>query len=123
MSQSLKGKKRISVASLKAKGRELQNLVRDKLYATFPKLEDGDVKSTPMGVTGEDVQLSPAAQRVFPYAIECKRKKTFAVYGMYEQACNHSDDREPLLVIRGDRKKPLVVVDLDHFLELIKNGK
>jgi len=98
-------------------------LVRDKLYSTFPTLEDGDVKSTPMGVTGEDVQLSPAAQRAFPYAVECKRKKTFAVYGMYEQACNHSDNREPLLVIRGDRKKPLVVVDLDHFLELVKNGK
>jgi len=122
-SMSLKSKKRISVSSLKAKGRELQNLVRDKIYEAFPKLQEGDVKGAIMGQTGEDIILSPAARKVFPYSVECKRKKTFAIYGMYEQAENNSGGREPLLVIRGDRKKPLAVVDLEHFMELAKNGK
>jgi len=76
-----------------------------------------------MGESGVDIQLSNRAQKVLPYAIECKRKKVFAIYSMYEQAEANKGSLEPLLVIRGDRKKPLAVVDLDHFLELAKNGK
>ena len=119
---SLKPKSRgISTASRKAKGRNLQKLVRDKILDAFPLLEDDDVKSTAMGQGGEDVQLSPAARKCFPYSIECKRHKAFAVYGPYEQASANSGKYEPLLVIQGDRKKPLVLVDLDHFVGLTQN--
>jgi hypothetical protein len=107
----------------KNKGKGFQNEVRDKIYQYFPHLPEGDVKSTTMGEQGVDIQLSHAAQKVFPYAVECKRKKAFAIYAMYEQAEANKAHLEPLLIIRGDRKKALVVVDLDHFLELVKNGK
>lgn len=120
MSTKAKSKKGISTAARKAKGRKLQQLVRDKVLEAFPKLHQDDVKSTAMGQGGEDVQLSQAARKVFPYSIECKRHRAFAVYGPYEQAEKNSGDYEPLLIIQGDRKKPLVLVDLDHFVDLTK---
>jgi hypothetical protein len=115
--------KGISTASRKAKGRALQKLVRDQILAAFEALEQDDVKSTAMGQGGEDVQLSPAARKFFPYSVECKRHKSFAVYGPYEQASANSGNYEPLLVIQADRKKPLALVDLGHFMELVKNAK
>lgn len=111
-------RKGISTAARKSKGRALQQKVRDAILASFPKLEADDVKSTGMGQGGEDVQLSPAARKLFPYSVECKRHKAFAVYGPYEQALANSLGFEPILVIQGDRKKPLVLVDLEHFMKL-----
>lgn len=118
MSSTKPKSKGISTAARKSKGRQLQQKVRDAILASFPKLETDDVKSTAMGQGGEDVQLSPAARKLFPYSVECKRHKAFAVYGPYEQAATNAGGYEPLLVIQGDRKKPLVILDLEHFMQL-----
>lgn len=118
MSSTKQKSKGISTQARKAKGRQLQQKVRDAIYEAFPHLEDGDVVSTGMGQGGEDVRLSPAARKVFPYSVEAKRHKAFAVYGPYEQAKANSMGYEPILVIQGDRKKPLVLVDLEHFMSL-----
>ena len=110
----------ISTKSAKAKGRKLQQLVRDKIiellspYGILPE----DVKSTGMGQGGEDVQLSPLARSFLPISVECKRHKSFAVYKPYEQAEAASGDNEPVFVLQGDRKKPLVVIDLDYYFKL-----
>lgn len=105
--------------SAKAKGRKLQQHVRDGILERFPTLEPDDVRSTSMGAGGEDVQLSPAARQLFPYQVECKSLASVAVYKHYEQATGH-DDYEPLLVIKQNRSKPLAVVDLEHFLDLVR---
>lgn len=118
MSSTKPKSKGISTAARKSKGRQLQQKMRDAILASFPKLETDDVKSTAMGQGGEDVQLSPAARKLFPYSVECKRHKAFAVYGPYEQAAANAGGYEPLLVIQGDRKKPLVILDLEHFMQL-----
>ena len=60
----------------KAKGRGGQNEIRDKLLQTFPEFEPDDIKSTTMGDTGEDIQLSPAARKKIPITIEVKRRKS-----------------------------------------------
>jgi hypothetical protein len=104
--------------SKKAKGRLLQQLVRDKIIEQFPMLTLNDVRSTSMGASGEDVLLSETALKKFPYYVECKSRDKIAVYNFYEQAYNDKD-LEPLVVIKGNRKNPLVVVDLDHFMEIV----
>lgn len=105
--------------SAKAKGRKLQQWVVDKLLTTNPELSKDDVRSTSMGAQGEDVQLSPAARKMFPYQVECKNKATFSVYKDYEQGCTHGN-HQPLLVIKADRKRPLVLVDAEYFFELTR---
>ena len=76
------------------------------------------------GAGGEDVQLSPAARRLFPYSVECKAHKAFAFYKIMEQAAaNSPKGSEPLVIIKGDRKKPLAVVDAEHFFKLTNRGE
>lgn len=111
----------VSVAAAKAKGRKLQQIVRDYILMHFPSLEPDDVRSTAMGQSGEDIQLSPAAAKCFPYSVECKSRKEFkTIYGYLEQAEGNSKGRIPIAVIKGDRKRPLVIVDMSHFFELVK---
>jgi len=110
----------ISVSSAKAKGRKLQQWVRDLILATWPKLSADDVHSTSMGSNGEDLQLSPAARQRFPYSVECKARASIGIYSFYDQAKANAGKHEPLLVVRANRRNALVVVDAEHFFTLIK---
>lgn len=106
-------------ASAKQKGRLGQQHVRDAILSSFPTLEPDDVKSTSMGASGEDVQLSPAARRLFPYQIEVKNKAASQIHTYYDQAQTHGK-HEPLVVVKKDRHIYLATVSLEHFLELLK---
>lgn len=109
--------KTLTPQSAKAKGRRLQQWVRDKILLKIPGLRAGDVVSTPMGVNGTDIQLSPHALDILPIQTECKSNKSFAVYKIYEQAKEHGDT-EPVVFLKADFKRPLAVVDAEHYLDL-----
>tara|TARA_B100000035_G_C20535864_1_gene351684 strand:- start:48 stop:404 length:357 start_codon:yes stop_codon:yes gene_type:complete len=114
----------IKTSSAKAKGRRLQQLVRDKILEIFPKLTSDDVRSTSMGATGEDILLSSAARKLFPYSVECKSRKNIAVYSDYDQAQNNCPDgAEPLVIMKANRRKPLALVDADYFFKLLRKDK
>jgi len=113
----------MNTQSAKAKGRRLQQTVRDLILETWNVLEEDDVRSTSMGSGGMDVQLSPAAQKKFPFAVECKNVEKLNVYNAYEQATANCGKLEPLLVMKKNRKKPLVVMDLESFMELVKRAE
>ena len=70
----------MKIKSAKAKGRNLQNLVRDKLRSIFvgKVLEEDDIKSQTMGMSGEDIVLTPAAKKQIPYSFECKNNFFFS---------------------------------------------
>lgn len=88
--------------------------MQKKLHEYAPELEEGDCRSTSMGASGEDVQLSPAARKIYPMQIECKNRSKMAVYADYQQAATHGP-HEPVVVIKQNHCKPLVVVDADYF--------
>ena len=106
--------------SRKAKGRILQNLVRDKIVKLFPVLGTDDIRSCLMSEPGADIKLiSLTARKLFPYDVECKNRQEYkTIYNHYKHACKHGH-LEPLLVIKMNREKPLAVIDLDHFIELL----
>jgi hypothetical protein len=112
----------MKTSSAKAKGRLLQQLVRDKILTQYPQLElDTDVRSAIMGETGEDVKLSKKARKVFPFSVECKSLAKVAAYSFYEQAvANTPKGCQPLVVFKANRKKPMAMIDLDHFMKLVK---
>jgi hypothetical protein len=109
----------IKPQSAKAKGRNLQKLVRDIILELNPELNSDDVQSTSMGAGGEDVKLSQAARKLVPFQIECKNKAEIAVYGWYEQAQDHGQ-HEPLLVIKTNHRDPLVVVNAELFFKILR---
>lgn len=108
-----------TVAARKAKGRKLQMWVREQLLALFPELHDDDITSTPMGVTGADLQLSPAARKLFPFDVECKNQEAVNVWKAYEQAGNGK--HIPLVIIKKNRHKPLAVLDALTLLKILEN--
>ena len=111
-------------SSAKAKGRKLQQEVRDIILEHFKELEPDDVKTAIMGESGQDIKLSPAARRVFPYAVECKNVEKINVWSALEQAEDNSNDNQtPLLVFRKNRTKTYVSLSLDDFMKLIKKNQ
>lgn len=109
----------ITTASAKQKGRKLQQTVSAAILEAFPSLTPDDVRSCPMGSQGVDVQLSQAAKAAFPFNIECKARKAIALlYEALEQADRH-DGLTALAIVKADRKRPLVVIDLDDFMKLV----
>lgn len=109
----------MKTSSAKQKGRLLQQQVRNKILATFTNLQADDVKSTSMGAQGEDIQLSPAARKCFPFAIECKSRNKVQVYRFMEQAGEHAKaNEEPLVVVKENYKDPVAILGLDYFLDL-----
>ena len=116
----------MKVKSVKAKGRALQNLVRNKLRKIFvetskiPRLHEDDIKSQTMGMPGEDIILSPKAKVVIPYCFECKNVERLSFWATVEQAeSNTKKDMHTAIVIKKNRKDPYVAVKLEHFMELI----
>ena len=73
-----------------------------------------------MGAGGEDLIMARAARQKFPFSIECKNVEKLNVWEAYEQAKSNCKDYEPLVVMKKNQKKPLVVIDADYFISLVK---
>ena len=105
--------------SAKNKGKRLQNQVRDLILEKFNKLEEDDVRSITMGDSGEDILLSPAARRLFPFSVECKNQEKLNIWSSLEQAEDNASNYTPLLIFKRNRSKTYVTLSLEDFLELL----
>ena len=112
---------KMKISSAKAKGRQLQQFVAGRILEMHPELTVDDVRSTPMGCNGSDVQLSAAAKEVFPFEVECKRAEGWKkLYDVMDQASSHGV-LNSIAVIRSNRREPLVVMSWDDFERIITN--
>ena len=110
----------MKTSSAKSKGRMLQRWVVEKILETLPPFEEDDCRSTSMGAGGEDVQLSPALRVLLPYSFECKNQEKLNVWQAYKQAEENCKGYEPVVVIKRNRQKPLLVIDADYFIKMHK---
>ena len=110
----------MKTSSGKAKGRRLQNKVRDVLLEHFSdKLEPDDIRTAIMGESGEDIKLSPAARKLIPYSFECKNQEKLSIWSSLEQAAENSGDYPPVLIFKRNRSKTYVTIELEEFMKLI----
>jgi|TARA_A200000159_G_scaffold153488_1_gene165501 hypothetical protein len=107
----------LKTSSAKAKGRKLQQWFAQLMVDTL-KLHEEDLESRPMGSQGEDIIMGRESREKFPYSIECKNQEAVNVWKAYEQASENCKGYEPLVVIKRNRHKPLVLVDAEHFVDL-----
>ena len=110
---------KVKTQSAKAKGRRLQQWVRDLLIEKL-EVHPEDIESRSMGAGGEDLIMSRSAREKFPYSIECKNQESLNIWKSYEQAQQNSGNYEPIVVLKRNNVKPLVLVDADYFVELHK---
>ena len=71
--------------SAKAKGRKLQQWVRDQIIEQL-EVHPEDIESRSMGAGGEDLIMARAARQKFPFSVECKNVEKLNVWEAYEQA-------------------------------------
>ena len=103
--------------SAKAKGRRLQQWFRDLLVSKLG-IHKEDIESRSMGAGGEDLIMARSARQKFPYSIECKNQEKINICESYKQANENSKDYEPVVVLKRNNHKPLVLVDATYFVEL-----
>ena len=107
----------------KAKGRRFQNFIRDMMLLRAPSLTKDDVRSTPMGVAGPDIQLSTAAKLVYQWAIEIKCQEKLNLFKAWDQAMSHVPPEDelgymPIMFVKKNRTPALVVLTADDFFGL-----
>jgi hypothetical protein len=105
--------------SAKAKGRKLQQWMRNLLIEKL-EVHPEDIESRSMGAGGEDLIMARAAREKFPLSIECKNQEKVNVWEAYKQAEDNSKDYEPVVVIKRNNSKPLVVIDAEYFVSIFK---
>jgi len=105
--------------SAKNKGKRLQNKVRDLILEKFNQLEPDDVRSVTMGESGEDILLSPAARKLFPFSTECKNQEKLNIWSSLEQAETNSGKHIPIVIFKRNRSKTYVALEFKKLLELL----
>lgn len=112
----------MKTSSAKAKGRRLQQRVRDDLRTLAgSRLEPEDIESTSMGVNGVDVILTPAAKKLFgPLAIECKNVEKLNAVGVFQQHYEKyaAKGMVPLMVHSRNHIEPRVTLLWSDFVRL-----
>ena len=109
--------------SAKNKGKRLQNKVRDVILEKFDKLEPDDVRSITMGDAGEDILLSPAARRLFPFSVECKAQESLSIWSALQQAESNAGKHIPLVIFKRNRSKTYAVLEFKELLKLLDESE
>lgn len=106
--------------SRRKKAQYLQNWIRKKLLKTFKHLKKSDVHVAKTGEHGIDIKLSRIGKRLVPYQIEAKNTERFkTIYNFYKQGQKYGD-LNTVLIVKQNSYKPLVIIDAEHFFDLIK---
>ena len=107
-------------SSAKAKGRRLQQKFRELLIEKLD-IHPEDIESRSMGAGGEDLIMSRAARKSFPYSIECKNQEKINIWSAYQQAQENSKGYTPIVVLKRNNVKPLILIDAESFIDLHKD--
>jgi len=73
-----------------------------------------------MGVTGEDIKLSEAASKLFPFSVEAKNQENISIWSALAQADSKERLLKPLLVFKRNKSEVYCALKFDDFLELVK---
>ena len=106
--------------SAKAKGRRFQQWFPDLLIEKL-NIHPEDIESRSMGAGGEDLIMARAAREKFPYSVECKNQEKINLWESYNQAQQNSKNHEPVVILKRNNSKPLILVDAEYFVKLHQN--
>lgn len=124
-----KAQKKITVASAKGKGRELQKWVCSRiakmLGIEYDQQDDHcPIHSREMGQAGVDVIVRKPYAKYFPFAVECKSSESLSLKAAIDQA---KENRVPgfewlLFHRRKTIPETLVILKADLFFELLNDA-
>jgi hypothetical protein len=110
-------------SSCKGKGRRGQQFVAKHLADHYGLVYgvDQDFASRPMGGSGVDVSMSPAARAVCPFDVEVKMQEKLNIWSALEQAkANTKEGRIPLLCFSRNRTDMYATLRFQDLLRIMK---
>ena len=113
----------IKVSSAKAKGRNFQKFICEKISEVFGidwgYEDDKLIQPRIMGQKGVDIVLRGEMVTLFPYDVECKATENIRLYADIKQArTNMKPGRNWLLFHKRSHEKPIVIMDAEVFFRL-----
>lgn len=110
----------MNIRSAKNKGRRLCQHLKELILATHRDIFADDIIVTTASSNGEDLILSPAAQRAFPFSVECKNQEQIAIWASLAQAESHAvkSGRPALLVFSRNRSPVYAAMRIETLLTL-----
>ena len=107
-------------SSRKAKATKLQNIIRSKILKAFPHLKKRDVDTAKEGQSGPDIILSRIAKKLCPYQFEIKSQNRMRTMWKWYKQASKNTKLNPVVLAKCNSRDPLVLIDMDHFFDLIK---
>jgi len=114
-------------SSAKGKGRRQQQWLQKRLLQIMANLPTGipydedHIRSTPMGVSGEDLQLSPTARKLFPFAFECKNSERIGFWPTVEQAVANAGRYIPVILFGKNRSENWIALPAKVWLRMLES--
>lgn len=109
--------------SCKNKGRRLVVELRAAILEEFPDLLPDDIQLVPTCVGGEDLKLSPAARKRWPFATECKNQERLNIWAAIKQAEENAGDHPPAVVFRRNKHPVWVALTLSDLMALLLRNR
>ena len=92
----------MKTSSAKAKGRRLQNWVKDTLIEYFGWPDDDSlVRTAIMGERGADVKLHHSLLNEFPYSIECKNAEKYKFANEFNLGALHGKIKSNFIIFHS----------------------
>lgn len=125
-----KTQKKITVASAKAKGRNLQQWVCKRISEItglpYNQQDDGcEIHSREMGQQGTDIVLRGTALKRFPFSVECKASESLNLKDTVDQAKSNTYAGTDWIIVHNKKaiSDTLVIMSWDTFEKLVKERK
>lgn len=114
----------MKTASAKAKGRRACQELQGILFGAFPELGFNDIRVTSSGATGEDLLMSPLAEKIIPFAFEVKNQENVGLWSSIEQAKKHVKDYRKFwaLAFKRNHTPMYVCLELSIFVKLLRGA-
>ena len=106
-------KRKISHAGARQKGLDFEREVAKMLRHIYPKCER-QLEFQQSQAAGVDLRGTD------PYKIQCKRKARYDSILAIEEVVTTSPNDVPVLITKGDKKKPVAVLYLDDFIKILE---
>jgi hypothetical protein len=125
----LKADQRIKTSSAKAKGRNLQYWVCERIASLLGlEFNQGDdqclIHSREMGQHGKDLIIRGEAYKRFSYSIECKNSEALPLPSVIAQVKANTNENEDWIIVhkRKTIKDPIAIMDWMTFEKLYRGS-
>jgi hypothetical protein len=78
-----------------------------------------------MGVSGEDLWMSPKAEEIYPFSVECKNVEKLNIWQAIAQAVHEAKKhgKIPLVAFTRNNEETYVTIPIDAFLEILARSR